>query len=135
MTAMNAGGYPMILKFIAAATLFFLLTPLLAPASGRKTGNDLLRGCNDAIKDDPTISQSINAAYWLGYIEGYLDGYHDETVPNERRVCLPSGGGLETGQIARIAAKYGREHPEVLHKPALVCLSLALEDAFPCPEK
>jgi hypothetical protein len=71
----------------------------------------------------------------MGFIAGVLDrdtiATTDETGhPAGRNFCVPAEAS--TTQLAKVVVKYGDDHPQQLHLPAVVIVLLAMKDAFPC---
>jgi hypothetical protein len=78
-------------------------------------------------------SDGADMAFCYGYIRGLADSTRfaveltDETT---LWACIPQEAS--TSQLRKVAVKYIDEHPDKLHFPTSVVLSLAFLDSFPC---
>jgi Rap1a immunity proteins len=99
----------------------------------------LVEQCKDFDKVNPdgkTVQLRDAPAVMMcfGYISGIVDvGDFDHAVlPNNpsRGWCMPEG--VSNSQLAKVIVKYGNDHPEELHLPAVLLVENALIKAFPC---
>jgi hypothetical protein len=123
-------------------TLILILTIFLsarASASGSLSegdGNWLLQTCGEADKPVDQSSKLSDLQTCLTYISGVTDGFtfgllaSTKEKINEGGICPPEGVIL--GQKARIVKQYLDQHPQELHKPAVLLIIRALHSAFPC---
>ncbi len=95
-------------------------------AKGYTDGNDLRDECGAAIAGQ----FGYQAGHCLGLIEGYLQV---SPIPNLPTHCVPAGVTYE--QTAKVVVKYLDQHPEKLHLAAVLLISQATHDAFPCSAK
>jgi hypothetical protein len=86
------------------------------------TGNELFADCTES---------SRSPKYWLcsGYVRGIAEARQGSTA-GTWRYCPPEGATQE--QLMDVVVKYLRESPASRHKPAVLLVSLALIDAWPC---
>lgn len=105
--------------FLAAVPL-----PAGSEAPYFHTGNDLRFSC--------TSSGDYHIAACRGFVAGVIDQAElDARVGRASRMfCLPSG--VTVGQITDVTRKFLRNNPEILHRPAVALIILAMTDAFPC---
>ncbi len=82
--------------------------------------------CNVAEKDSYDFGSCM--AYIAGIIDGSTVMGHGSSKPY--LVCIPHDVTL--GQLALVVKKYGDDHPENLHWPAVRFVNTALRAAFPC---
>lgn len=102
-------------------------------------GNKFLERCNNAIsyldgsKKDVSY---VDAMFCLGYMEGMntMNMFYQAMIGNNAFYCLPEAG-MTNGQSARIIVKYLKEHPELLHEPAIALATRAFREAFPCKKQ
>lgn len=68
----------------------------------------------------------------LGFISGVADlnTMDLDILKTHHAWCVPDG--VTTTQLAKVVVKYGNDHPEELHFPAVVVVAGALVGAFPC---
>ena len=73
----------------------------------------------------------------VGMCLGFISGVDDlNTMDSDilktpiHAWCVP--GGVTTTQLAKVVVKYGNDHPEELHFPAVAVVVGALVGAFPC---
>lgn len=71
----------------------------------------------------------------MGFIQGIIDtdtiAHTDENGhPTGPKLCVPAEASER--QLAKVVVKYGDDHPEQLHLPAVVIVLLAMKGAFPC---
>ena len=108
------------------------------------TGNDLLHSCTPMVRlfDGSlqfTHEELTSGFLCLGYIGGFIDGYNlgietekSQTGSSHPFFCLPPKDALPASQALRIVVKWLNEHPERLHQPKQVLITLAFKEAFPC---
>lgn len=103
-------------------------------------GNALLDDCALSERPERTTGGLTKVEYMrLGICIGNVEGVretmtmHSTLLPPEAKVCLPAQG-ISNGQAIRIALKYLRENPEVLHQNRSLLLLKAFHEAFPCPK-
>lgn len=102
------------------------------------TGNDLLKSCSATVKLSDNIKLSAveasNSSLCIGYLSGFTDSLqlstHLSGVP-VNNICLPSEG-VSNEQLARVMAKWLKDHPEDLHKSVRIEVLNALSHVFPC---
>lgn len=110
-------------KIIATALLFASLTLISKQTLSQEdtsSTNYLYELCSN--KGD------VGEAYCLGYIGALADWFL--TAGN---YCPPEG--VNAGQTRKIFMKWAENNPEQLHQHQLVSVTLALTEAFPCPEQ
>lgn len=95
------------------------------------TSAKLLEECSAAVAGmdgDRSVSDSAAVAC-LNYVGGLRDGL---AIASEGKsaICMPPG--VTNGQLARVFAKWGHEHPELLHEHKAVGVIRALAASFPC---
>jgi hypothetical protein len=66
------------------------------------------------------------------YIRGLLDGLTTREK-HPTRYCTPEDG-IDVDQARLLVEKYLQDHQEKFHQPAGILASLALMEAFPCPQ-
>ena len=123
--------------FMASIVLIGLATSALAK---EYDGNELLRNCNAAVKQEDGVKidavEILGATYCLGYLAGFTSA-HSIVVGvaklKKPLYCAPSNGN-ETGQLARIVTKYLKNNPKYLHESARINVAAAFTSAFPCPQ-
>ena len=118
---------------------------VVIPAHAVRDGRTMLSSCNYAVAEDD--GQKLDEKGVIGnlscrsYVGGYLDAFGivltvNKMTQTKQLFCppqdLPVDGLMQT---IRIFVKYMREHPEDLASGAGALLTLALQDAFPCPVK
>jgi hypothetical protein len=95
------------------------------------TSAKLLEQCSVAVAGmDGASGVSDSAAMGcLNYVAGFRDGIAIASQ-GESAICIPAG--VTNGQLARVFAKWGHEHPELLHEHKALGLTRAVAAAFPC---
>ena len=113
------------------ATLAWLVTGQVSPAWAYwMEGNTLVEDC---LSDDAT-----NRVACLSYIIGVADiisVISNLDVSGFAAVCFPPGAvtaGVTADQLRRVVVKYLKAHPEETHEPAVLLVTVALREAFPC---
>lgn len=136
------------IRYLAVVALFVFSGPQAAYGQGTndglRTGNDLLRSCQTALRvsDRPTDSRDVGMivreGVQMGSCTGFMQGitnanlfYQDHLKGRGLYFCLPEKG-ISNGQAARIVVKWLQEHPEELHNDAIVLAMVAFSSAFPC---
>ena len=109
------------------ATLTWLVAGQVSPAWAAYwiKGNVLVDHC---LSDD-----SRAEAYCLAYVMGVADmvgSISDRMVSGFDAVCFPNE--TTVGQLHRVVVKYLEAHPEETHQPAVILVTVALREAFPC---
>jgi hypothetical protein len=110
-----------LLNIIALASAAAVSAPAGAQIiPGRVTSQQIATICNE------------NPPACLTYVVGALDGYFSAMVDNGRpiTICLPAG--ISNGQLATIAVRFIRAHPERTTANAGEMVVLALRQAYPC---
>lgn len=108
---------------MAKKSILALLVAGLA-ASGNAsafTGNDLIKWLPEYEK-----GTTLASGMYLGYVSGVAD------IGNNILFCTKAK--VTRGQVAAIVGKYLRNNPESWQEEASTLVTLALEQAFPCPE-
>jgi len=133
-----------ILSLLVAAIIF----PAASYGEGSSdldTGNDLLEACEALIEGPESISNSSLQAkldwlseseYCYAYIKGVVEwnGYYEkwlESVPIKPIFCIGENQ-FEIDQLAEIAIKYMKDHPEELNKKGIAILDSAFSQEFSC---
>lgn len=107
---------------LAAIAVGALLTGSPARAlSVFQTGNTLLTECQSA--------QLYDRIACYGYATAVADVLAGNAI-NGFRACVPKSA--KVGQVADVAARFLREHPESRHHAANALVAEALATAFPC---
>ncbi len=109
------------------ATLTWLVAGQVSPAWAAYwiKGNAFVDHC---LSDD-----ARSEAYCFAYVAGVADMVGSISVPmvsGFTAVCFPDETTL--GQLNRVVVKYLKAHPEETHEPAVVLVTVALREAFPC---
>ena len=119
------------LNGLCGLTLLFVASLAHADDTYFSSSSQLLEMCSVAIAemDGQKTNREFDATVCVSYLAGYRDGF---AVANEggKNICIPSS--VTAGQLARVFAKWGREHPELLHENKAVGVTRALVSAFPC---
>lgn len=101
----------------------------------------LLNDCSAVNQMDPQTNavpakdvQRIQ--FCFGYVLGVID-MHSIMAAGSGRVkdtnyCIPANASWP--QLAKVVVKYGNDHPEVLNQAALILISDAFSQAFPCQQ-
>ncbi len=127
---------------------FCVLTPSLQTKTAREVavfhgykGEALVNACK-AVERIDTATNRVpkddveSVAACLGFVTGALDADLFNDIgeggqPMHRHLyCIPVDA---TGtQLAKVVAKYGRDHPEELSDPGVSLVIFAMKRAFPC---
>lgn len=127
------------MRMFGLVMLGCLLTLGVPQRAAANDGNGLLNDCAAAERVADGGQQSVDAIDAIRCVT-YVEGIGDmnsayRVLLNERHeqpfFCQPDAG-LQNQQAARIVVKYLRAHPERLHEPAVLLVTLALSEAFPC---
>ena len=135
-------------KIILSLLIAVIVIPAASYGEGSSdldTGNDLLRACEALIEGPESISNSSLQAKldWLSeseychaYIKGVVEwnGYYEkwlESVPIKPIFCLRDNQ-VEINQLAEIAIKYMKSHPEELNEKGIAILNSAFNQEFSC---
>jgi hypothetical protein len=133
-----------------ACLLLVVLTFCVAAVSVRAqeteqlwdSGNAFLRTCHAADKsaDEMTTSELCNVNHCLSFLDGLEEG-----VLLEMDLSRASGHpllfpycvtlGVTKEQPFRILLKYIRDNPAKTHLKTAVLFGMAMQEAFPCPDK
>jgi len=92
-------------------------------------GNDLREACGRLVVGQPGFA----AGHCFGLLEGYFNVVEAAPVPDFPTHCVP--GAVTWVELAKVVVKYLDEHHEKLHLPAVLLISQATHDAFPCSAK
>ncbi len=97
------------------------------------TGNDLY----PELETRQLFSSGILNDYALclisGHALGYVGGVYDWVIMESGLIC--PAGNITYNQVADIAYKYLKEHPESRQYNASILVTAALIQAFPCAKK
>lgn len=119
----------------------FLCTPTAWAAPN--SGNELLKNCNAALnvtenKRYTEVPSTVlaDAFTCIGYFNAItsLNAYYEYTPGKSERMlyCAPSTATIR--QTIMVVVKFLKEHPEQLHRPDMILMIEALNQAFPCNE-
>lgn len=133
------------MKTLVAVAALLLVVPAVSIGQGRQPStqqpdglfgdkaSELMTKCRNITYLDPGAKGNpVDYSLCIGYITGVVDGgtvgsgYKAKTFP----VCTPEGATRE--QLVRVVLKYGDDHPERLHLPAVAFVIEALANAFKC---
>jgi Rap1a immunity proteins len=120
-------------KIIFIALVILLVgTAVNSEPPPTRDGNKLLHDCITVVKGTPDRPEDgVNAGWCLGYLAGISDMRGlIEQVPNISPECTPQE--VTMAQKTRILMKYLNSHPEELHRPSVVLVVIAMNEAFPC---
>lgn len=77
--------------------------------------------------------QALNVGTCLGYMLGITQTIVlHEQLSYLTFFCVPEPERVITAQAVRIVVRYLKDHPELLHRRAIVLAHTAFEEAFPC---
>jgi hypothetical protein len=111
---------------IAAVALMLSAGPA---AAGFLTGDGLLEQCREYEKSQAGQDYSyVEAGLCLGYITGVGDMVKAATS----RACPPEDANR--GQVILVVIKFLKENPAKLHVAAFVSITVAMQEAWPCPK-
>ena len=99
----------------------FLICEPLAAAE-HLSAQKLYERCSD---HSGSAEDATCTAWIMGFADGLAMGQAGKAW------CFPEGGTV--GQARLVIEKFLRDHPEVLHLPAVAVAGGALMAAFPCP--
>ncbi len=109
---------------VAAIALAIVMMGQTTVVEYFKTGADILKGASQWEKysrgENPDSLSDIS--YFQGYVTGVLDA-------ERRQIRTPEG--FTVGQACGIVAKFLRDNPQRLHKPAADLITDALRKAYP----
>lgn len=109
-------------KYLIAAALLVTATPASARETAVDDGNDLLDVCT---KDD-----YFSQGYCLGYIRALSSGVDAILATNKQQICYRQG--ITIGQIRDVVVSYIRRNPAKRNENAMVLVSWASAEAWPC---
>ena len=112
-------------SFILA--LFVLVMSIPAEAD-YYTGNDLAEDCE-------AKNNMLKQGACIGFVTGLNQGvFLTSSISKSKKIfCAPRG--VSVGQLVKVAVKFMKENPEVLHLSAGIILMRAYRVAFPCNEQ
>jgi hypothetical protein len=104
-------------------------------------GETLVDACKAVERMDTTTyrvpkDDLDNVATCIGFVVGVIDGEtfndvgEDGQPTHRHHYCVPDDA--TSTQLAKIVAKYGRDHPEELSDPGVSLVIFAMKRAFPC---
>lgn len=110
------------LKYLIAAAV--ALTPTAAEARDVAVddGNDLLDVCSK--------TDYYSQGYCLGYIRALSSGVDAVLATSNQKICY--GQGVTIGQIRDVVVAYIRRNPAKRNENAMVLVSWASVEAWPC---
>ncbi len=134
-----------IILSLLVAAIVFPAASYGQDSSDLDTGKYLLKACEALIEGPESISNSSLQAKldWLsesefcyGYIKGVAEwnGYYEkwlESVLIKPIFCI-GDKPVEINQLAQIAIKYMKDHPEELNEKGIAILNSAYTQAFSC---
>lgn len=109
-------------KYAIAAALLLTASPASAREQATDDGNDLLDICT---KDD-----YFNQGYCLGYIRALSSGVDMVLATSNQRICYRDN--ITMGQIRDVVIAYIRRNPAKRNENAMVLVSWASAEAWPC---
>lgn len=109
-------------KYLIAAALLVTATPASARETAVDDGNDLLDVC--------TKGDYFSDGYCLGYIRGLSNGVDMVLYTSKQRICY--GPNITIGQIRDVVVSYIRRNPAKRNENAMVLVSWASAEAWPC---
>lgn len=115
-------------------------TPLRAQSDSvdDRTGQWMERTCGAfKAKMDAGVPADHEGWECIGYVIGAADALkprlseiRSSTRPTRPQFCMPSG--VTQGQLILIVLKYTADHPEQLHRQAVLLIEEALVSMWPC---
>jgi hypothetical protein len=91
------------------------------------SGEDLTKDCSESNQ----ALQTLCSSYLVGALD-MLDSLEASTdIPN--LTCVPTD--VTAGQMAKVIAKYGNDHPEELHQQGSAFVIKAFSEAWPCDDQ
>jgi Rap1a immunity proteins len=129
-------GAQLALLHLAVALPLWFFGVSLANAESRASqvvhfdGEVLYDGCDHI--DTPTDGAGmLKAGMCIGFVMGVVDLLAAQAAIGEPSgICAPEAETSE--QYVAVVTKYLREHPEMQREKAIIVVSGALYDAFPC---
>lgn len=112
--------------FLVTTFVTFFGSAAQAAPFGPSTG-DLYDSCR--------ATDSMNAAYCIGYLKAYRDWYQvasDQLVGDHQRYCEPEN--IDYRDFQRVLLDYFKGHPKILKEPRLLGVTEALHSTWPCPD-
>jgi hypothetical protein len=108
------------------------------PASAQRLadGADLFEQCRHQPSDAETSQQAaVSLSHCYGFMKGVGDAHAvaQAGIGTAPSVCPPEGS-LSGAQSQLIFLEWAHDNPEGLDKPAVVAVTEALSEAFPCSE-
>ena len=123
----------------------FLITTMLAallgsgPLYAQNSANFVVRGCRDALSDDPKRMAYVEAGICIGTVKTlvFLGDVAclelKRTGVSPRTGALKSPRGFTTEQAMRIVVRYIESHPERTQEYFYTMAMQAFVEAWPCP--
>lgn len=115
----------MMIRSLLAVSALFAAQPAQA---GWKSGNDLLKYCEEAEK---RTGSGIDFGVCHGYIQGVIDGSAISVLSGGTDKAIKVPAGVNSKQLVDIVVTYLRANPEVRHYVASDLVYIALKRAFP----
>lgn len=109
-------------KYLIAAAVALAPTVSFARETAVDDGNDLLDVC--------TKGDYFSDGYCLGYIRGLSNGVDMVLYTNKQQICYRQG--ITLGQIRDVVIAYIRRNPAKRNENAMVLVSWASAEAWPC---
>lgn len=110
------------ISILCAAALIGASMPAQARETAVDDGNDLLQTCD--------TDTSTSRGYCLGYIRGLSSGVDAVLATSKQYICYPHG--VTIGQVRDVVVAFVRNNPGKRHENALVLVSWASAQAWPC---
>lgn len=100
-----------------------------------RAADKVMRSVGSTMSTMDLLEEFKKSGTCTGFIQGVLDHETITTTdenghPAGRHFCVPAEAS--STQLAKIVVKYGDDHPQQLHLPAVIIVLLAMGDAFPC---
>lgn len=100
-----------------------------------RSGEIITRSVGSTMPVKDLLEEFKKGGTCQGFIQAVIDYETIKTTdekghPAGRKFCVPAEAS-ET-QLAKILVKYGDDHPQQLHFPAVFIVMFAMKDAFPC---
>lgn len=112
----------MMKRIMIAAALAMAPAPAGAAEPAEDNGNRLLSNCSD--------DGYFMEGFCLGYIRALTISADLIMANGNNAVCIPDG--VQAGQVRDMIVAYIRRNPSSRHEHALVLVSWALREAWPC---
>ncbi|KEX94603.1 hypothetical protein HA62_06655 [Pseudomonas putida] len=105
---------------------------VMAAAGAADTGNDMIVGCAEFLKETTSPASYFPAGVCAGFVAGVTNTltYARLSSPTTVPICIPTG--FTIGQGARVFLKYLYDHPQSLHIEATALAITAYREAYPC---